>query len=135
MEVNLLDRMLAEYQDRKAPVTIMLQNRIRISGRIRSFDSYVIVLENQKNEIVYRHAVSSIARQAVAAEHAKIPQRRPEHVQARPAAQRPHKAAAPAVRQKPVQQPSRAAAQPDSAINTGMKEGLLRWMQGQKASK
>jgi len=133
MEVNLLDRMLAEYQDRKVPVTIVLQNRVRVSGRIRSFDSYVIVLENQKSEIVYRHAVSSLSQQTAAVEQPRPAQRRPE--QPRPAAQRPQKPSAPSPRPKPAQQQPRPAAQSEAPINTGMKEGLLRWMQGQKASK
>ena len=132
MEVNLLDRMLAEYQDRRVPVTIVLQNRVRVSGRIRSFDSYVIMLENQKHEIVYRHAISSLSQQAAVVEQAKPAQRRPEQ---RPAAQRPQRPASPAPRQKPAQQPPRPAAQSDTSINTGMKEGLLRWMQDQKAAK
>ena len=132
MEVNLLDRMLTEYQDRKVPVTVVLQNKVRISGRIKSFDSYVVVLENQKNEIIYRHAISSLS-QAVAVEQAKPAQRRPE--QPRPP-QRQQKTSAPAAaRQRPVPQLPRQGAQSDSSINNGMKEGLMRWMQGQKASK
>ena len=130
MEVNLLDRMLTEYQDRKVPVTIILQNKVRIAGRIRSFDSYVVVLENHKNEIVYRHAISSLS-QTVAVEQAKPALRKSE--QSRPT-QHPHKPVSTAARRQPVQ-PPRPAAQADSPINSGMKEGLLRWMQGQKASK
>ena len=60
METNLLDRMLNTYLTSRSPVTITLQNKIRVSGRINAFDSYVIVLENQKREILYRHAVSCI---------------------------------------------------------------------------
>jgi RNA chaperone Hfq len=58
MECNLLDRMLNSYLESQMPVTITLQNKIRVSGKIRAFDSYVIVVEGQKREIVYRHAVS-----------------------------------------------------------------------------
>jgi host factor-I protein len=72
METNLLDKMLDSYLARKTPVIIVLQNNHRVSGRIRPFDSYVIVMENQKNEIVYRHAVSSIL-SATSAEQAHQP--------------------------------------------------------------
>ncbi len=132
MEVNLLDRMLTEYQDRNVPVTIVLQNKVRISGKIRSFDSYVILLENQKNEIVYRHAVSTIT-QAVAAEQPKPVHRKTERPL--PASRSQQKPAVSSAKQRPAQHPPRPAAQTDSSLNTGMKEGLLRWMQEQKASK
>ena len=48
METNLLDRMLNSYLAGQIPVTITLQNKIRVSGKIRAFDSYVIVMEGQK---------------------------------------------------------------------------------------
>ena len=60
METNLLDRMLNTYLTELTPVTITLQNKIRVSGKIKAFDSYVIIMEGQKREIVYRHAVSSL---------------------------------------------------------------------------
>lgn len=126
MEVNLLDKMLADYQDRNLVVNIVLQNKVRVSGKIRSFDSYVIILENQKNEIVYRHAISSLS-QAVVAVAAKSAQQRP--------APRPQKSAAQSAKSRHPQHPARPAAQSDASINTGMKDGLLRWMEGQKAPK
>ena len=62
METNLLDRMLNDLlgptQD---TVTVTLQNKIRVSGKIKAFDSYVIIMEGQKREILYRHAVSCLA--------------------------------------------------------------------------
>ena len=44
METNLLDRMLSAYQEAQVPVTVTLQNNIRVSGRIRAFESYVIMM-------------------------------------------------------------------------------------------
>ncbi len=61
METNLLDRMLETYLTEQTPVTVTLQNKIRVSGRIKAFDSYVIVMEDQKQEILYRHAVSCLS--------------------------------------------------------------------------
>ncbi len=130
MEAHLLDTMLNAYKAQGTPVTITLQNRSRVSGKVRAFDSYVILLQNQRSEIVYRHAVSSIAATPAAAE-ARPEEKRPE--QARPAAG-PAKSPAPAVNRKKKDRPApKPALAADSGINTAMKEGLLRWMQEQKA--
>lgn len=61
METNLLDRMLSSYMAEQSPVTVTLQNKIKVSGKIKAFDSYVILMEKPKREILYRHAISSIA--------------------------------------------------------------------------
>lgn len=136
METNLLDSMLTVYRDQKTFLTFVLQNRARVSGTVRAFDNYVIVLEGPRSEIIYRHAVSSLAPAAAAAaarpappraEQPKSPPRPAADPSARPR-QKPAKAAP-----KPAPRP--AAAPVEQNINTGMKEGLLRWMQEQKASK
>lgn len=131
METNLLDRMLSAYRSEQTPVTVTLQNKIRVSGRIRAFDSYVIVMEGQKIEILYRHAVSSLAPQ--------VPdEQRRQPVQSRQPmpkpASRQHKSAAHKPRPSP-HQTALSAAPADSGINTTMKDGLLKWMQEQKAAK
>lgn len=130
MEPNLLDRMCNTYLDSQTPVTITLQNKVRISGRIRAFDSYVIIMEGHKREIVYRHAISSLS------PHFQNEQKRPA------AAHRPSPAKAPQpVRTRPVQKPASTRPQAVAAsagapsLNNSMKEGLLKWMQEQKAAK
>ncbi len=131
METNLLDRMLNVYQTEQTPVTVTLQNKIRVSGKIKAFDSYVIIVEGMKREILYRHAISSLApalqeeqkRQAVLGRSlpAKVVPK-----QHKISAHKPHPAHQPATL-------SASAAEP--SINNGMKEGLLKWMQEQKAAK
>jgi host factor-I protein len=133
MDVNLLDKMLTAYRDQKTPVTIVLQNKARVSGKVQAFDNYVIVLENGRNEIVYRHAISSLAPGA-AGEQTRPSHQRPEQTTqaqgpARQAAQK-HKTG----KAVPLT-PKTTAAPGEHNINTGMKEGLLRWMREQKASK
>jgi RNA chaperone Hfq len=132
METNLLDRMLETYLDGQTPVTMTLQNKIRVSGTIKAFDSYVIVMEGQKREIVYRHAVSCVSpnstpeqkRSSRASQPAAVPKNAPS---------RPAKSAQ--RRQKPAQPQVLAASGEDQGINNSMKDGLLRWMQEQKAAK
>jgi RNA chaperone Hfq len=131
METNLLDRMLTSYQASHSSVTITLQNKIRVTGKIRAFDSYVIVVEGLKREILYRHAVSCIAPHAPDAQKRAVPASKPAHTKpatmpVKPSPQRPRQ-------HRP--QTLLAAGAADPGLNNSMKEGLLRWMQEQKAAK
>jgi len=134
METNLLDRMLDAYMMEQVPVTLILQNKSCVSGKISAFDSYVIVMEGHKREFVYRHALSSIAGHA-REEHKRQP------VATMPAA--PQKAPARSARvpsQRPAQKPRQEQPQAMSASaneysNSSMKEGLLKWMQEHQSSK
>jgi RNA chaperone Hfq len=131
METNLLDRMLNAYQAAQTSVTVTLQNKIRVSGKIKAFDSYVIVMEGQKREILYRHAVSCLAPQAPDEQKRPAPSSRP--AQAKPAA-KPVKASTQRHRHNQPQAMF-SASTGESGLNNSMKEGLLKWMQEQKAAK
>jgi host factor-I protein len=140
METNLLDKMLSSYLSQKTLVTIVLQNKNRVFGRIRMFDSYVVVMENPRNEIVYRHAISSLL-PSLSAEQARQPrEQRAEHAKpaSRPAtkaANYPKHAAAKPRPSRPAPKVAAAAAATDPGLSNSMKEGLLRWMQEQKPGK
>ncbi|MGC1455577.1 MAG: RNA chaperone Hfq [Nitrospirota bacterium] len=131
MEINLLDRMLDTYLTGRTSVTVTLRNKIRVSGRIKAFDSYVIIMDGTKQEILFRHAVMSLS--SLSPEEHKRP----------PATSRPAlaKAAPPRPAKSVSRQPRQAQPQttlPPSAtesLNNSMKDGLLRWMQEQKAAK
>ena len=126
METNLLDRMLGLYRSQGKRVTLILQNRNRISGRIRMFDGYVIVMENERNEIIYRHSVSSLL------PFAETEQPRPQEQKngiAKAAPRTVKQAASTAQRQRTAKPAPLPAAPPsDRGLNEGMKDGLLRWM-------
>jgi host factor-I protein len=132
METNLLDRMLNTYMTGQTPVTVTLQNKIRVAGKIKAFDSYVIVMEGQKREILYRHAISSLS-PFVQEEQKRQP------AQQRPAAGKPEIALKPqksaARKPRPTNQQPALSASPGEPINSSMKEGLLKWMREQKAAK
>ena len=127
MQINLLDKMLDTYQAGQTPVTVTLQNKIRVSGRIKAFDSYVIIIDGQKREIVYRHAVSSIATGAGPEQKRRDPVPRPASIKAI--------TKAPAAKARPAQHQTLSAATETNALNNTLKDGLLKWMQGQKAAK
>ncbi len=133
METNLLDRMLDAYQSEQKTVTVTLQNKIRVTGKIKAFDSYVIVLENQKREILYRHAVSCLAAYAADEQKRPAPTCKPRPVQAKPATM-PVK---PSTQKPRHRQPQTAlsAIAGEPGLHNSMKEGLLKWMQEQKAAK
>jgi RNA chaperone Hfq len=133
METNLLDRMLDAYLAEKTPVTVTLQNKIRVSGKIRAFDSYVIVMDGQKREIVYRHAVSCIS-PSISAEQKRRPAAESKPAAAKTATAVSSKSTSPKHRTARVQAIS-SAAKEEQSLNNSMKDGLLRWMQEQKAAK
>jgi RNA chaperone Hfq len=139
METNLLDRMLEAYLHEQTPVTVVLQNKIRVTGKIRAFDSYVIVMDDQKREILYRHAVSCIS-PLVHEEQKRQPEaRRPAPAKAAPsrppriAPAKPSHKPSPAPR--PMQPQALSASAGDPGLSNSMKDGLLKWMQEQKAAK
>ncbi len=130
METNLLDRMLNVYLTEQIPITMTLQNKIRVSGKVKAFDSYVIVIEGQKREIVYRHAISSLA---LAIQEEKRRQPTPTRPTPPKTTARSQKNAA--QKPRPTQNPAPLfLSTSDQSINNGMKEGLLKWMQEQKAA-
>ena len=134
METNLLDKMLNLFHSQNTPVTIFLQNKSRITGRIGTFDSYVIIMENAKREIVYRHAISSILPNPAETHPQPVAQKTVPARVAQKQAPKPVRSPQQA-KSRPPRQESKAASASESGLNTGMKEGLLRWMQDQKAGK
>jgi len=139
MEINLLDRMLETYLHEQTPVTVVLQNNIRVTGKIRAFDSYVIVMDDQKREILYRHAVSCIS--PLAHEEQKRQPLAARPAPAKTAAARPPRVSAQKPSPKPSHKPRPPQPQPlstsagDAGLSNSMKDGLLKWMQEQKAAK
>jgi host factor-I protein len=42
------------------PVIVYLTNGVRLKGTIKGFDSFVILLKDASQQLVYKHAVSTI---------------------------------------------------------------------------
>lgn len=66
---TLQEPFLNELRKEKVAVSIYLVNGIKLQGQIDSFDQFVIVLKNTVNQMVYKHAISTI----VPAKSVKIP--------------------------------------------------------------
>jgi host factor-I protein len=57
---NLQDNYLNQLRKDKTPVVVYLTNGIRLKGVIKSFDSFVILLQENTQSLIYKHAVSTI---------------------------------------------------------------------------
>lgn len=57
---SLQEPFLNSLRREKIPVAIYLINGIKLQGVVESFDQFVIMLKNNVNQIVYKHAVSTI---------------------------------------------------------------------------
>ena len=56
----LQEPFLNTLRKEKIRVSIYLVNGIKLQGQVDSFDQYVIILKNTVNQMVYKHAVSTI---------------------------------------------------------------------------
>lgn len=57
---NLQDNYLNQLRKDKTPVVVYLTNGVRLRGVIKSFDNFVILLEEGTQSLIYKHAVSTI---------------------------------------------------------------------------
>lgn len=66
---TLQEPFLNMLRKERVPVSIYLVNGIKLQGQIESFDQFVVLLRNAVNQMVYKHAISTI----VPARNIKIP--------------------------------------------------------------
>jgi host factor-I protein len=57
---SLQDPFLNALRKEKVPVSIYLVNGIKLQGQIDSFDQFVVLLRNSVNQMVYKHAISTV---------------------------------------------------------------------------
>lgn len=70
---NIQDSFLNSARRERETVTIYLMNGAKLSGRIKSFDKFSVLLESGANEqLIFKHAISTILhpRRAFAGERA-----------------------------------------------------------------
>ncbi len=63
------DPFLNVLRKERIPVSIFLVNGIKLQGQVESFDQFVVLLRNSVNQMIYKHAISTI----VPARPVKIP--------------------------------------------------------------
>lgn len=57
---TLQEPFLNALRKERVQVSIYLVNGIKLQGQIESFDQFVILLRNAVNQMVYKHAISTI---------------------------------------------------------------------------
>ena len=54
------DPFLNALRKQRIPVSVFLVNGIKLQGYIDAFDQYVILLKNTVDQMIYKHAVSTV---------------------------------------------------------------------------
>ena len=58
---NIQDSFLNTARKERLSITIYLLSGVKLTGRIRSFDKYSVVLEaNGQEQLIFKHAISTI---------------------------------------------------------------------------
>jgi host factor-I protein len=69
---NIQDTFLNTVRKDKTPITIYLVSGVKLTGKIRSFDKYSVLLENNSQEqLIFKHAISTVVsnRSVIHGEH------------------------------------------------------------------
>ncbi len=61
MEEKSENKFLGGLLDRQVHVSIYLMNGIRLRGKVVSFDDSVLCLKSATTQLVYKHAISTVA--------------------------------------------------------------------------
>ncbi|MGA1846929.1 RNA chaperone Hfq [Deferribacter abyssi] len=60
-KVNIQDVFLNYVRKKRMPVTVYLINGVKLEGLIKGFDNFVIVLKDDSQKMIYKHAISTIS--------------------------------------------------------------------------
>ena len=67
---NIQDSFLNTARKERLSITIYLLSGVKLTGRIRSFDKYSVVLEaNGQEQLIFKHAISTVVMGRVMATH------------------------------------------------------------------
>ncbi len=70
---NIQDTFLNTVRKDKTPITIYLVSGVKLTGKIRSFDKYSVLLENNSQEqLIFKHAISTVVSNRERDAHASI---------------------------------------------------------------
>ena len=59
---DLQDTFLNYIRREKIPVTLFLMNGFQLRGVVRSFDSFVVLIDaDGRQQMIYKHAISTVA--------------------------------------------------------------------------
>jgi RNA chaperone Hfq len=129
MNINALDSALEGFIQGGREVSITLRDNSTVSGKVKSFDAYVILLAGGQDTMVYRHSILKLTEKL-----AEMP--KPEHkprTEERPA---PHAKPSPPPRKRPARVSAEPAQQPreaasDKPLGT-LGEAMQKWLKSQQ---
>jgi host factor-I protein len=59
---NIQDSFLNTARKERLNITLYLLSGVKLTGRIRSFDKYCVVLDtNNQEQLIFKHAISTVA--------------------------------------------------------------------------
>jgi host factor-I protein len=71
---NIQDSFLNNARKDKIVLTIYLMSGVKLSGRIKSFDKYSLVLEtNNQEQLIFKHAISTVVTMKSSHSHGAAP--------------------------------------------------------------
>jgi host factor-I protein len=71
---NIQDSFLNTARKERNNITIYLLSGVKLTGRIRSFDKYSIVLDaNSQEQLIFKHAISTVAMGRTSHAHGEKP--------------------------------------------------------------
>jgi host factor-I protein len=59
-KVNIQDVFLNYVRKKRIAVSVYLVNGVKLEGVIKGFDNFVIILKDDAQKMIYKHAVSTI---------------------------------------------------------------------------
>jgi len=84
---NIQDTFLNTVRKDKTPITIYLVSGVKLTGKIRSFDKYSVLLENNSQEqLIFKHAISTVVSNRSVMHNDHRPAMVPQAVSAAPVA-------------------------------------------------
>lgn len=67
---NIQDSFLNTARKERLNITLYLLSGVKLTGRIRSFDKYCVVLDtNNQEQLIFKHAISTVAMARAAHSH------------------------------------------------------------------
>lgn len=60
MTINLQDQFLNHLRKERTPVTIHILNGSKITGIIKGFDNFSILLKGENQHLIYKHSIAMI---------------------------------------------------------------------------
>jgi sRNA-binding regulator protein Hfq len=132
MNINALDSALEGFMQGGQEISITLRDSTTVSGKVKSFDAYVILLAGEPGNMVYRHSILKLTEKLaeIPIERPKPEHRpRPEEKPLRPVRPSPPPRKRPArVSAEPAQQKEPAS---ERSLGT-LGEAMQKWLKSQQ---